>query len=274
MRAWIRILMAAFPAVVLTSCGGPEFQAVPGGDEASTMTFDGSPQAADSQGADGPYDGRAGSDVVSLVTDAGSDVPSPPESGLDGGGAHDTSALEVGPPDGGPGETTIDMTPSKDAYVEDGLSADTNFGASSQLRVKGNDGVTLDRNTWLSFDISGFSSVSSAKLSVWVVTIDTGNTNPVPNEFLYAPTASDGWSESTIAWNTAPAAGQQVAQTTVVDSQLNTWVEVDVTVPVSTDSDGVSTIVITSPPYTGRGLTYSSREGANRPVLRVTGIPR
>jgi hypothetical protein len=104
--------------------------------------------------------------------------------------------------------------------------------------------------------------------------LDTGNTNGIPNEILYAPTASDRWIESTITWNTAPASGERVVMTTVTDSQLNTWIEVDVTIPVSTDSDGVATFVVTSPQYTGRGLTYSSREGAYKPILRITGIQR
>ena len=43
---------------------------------------------------------------------------------------------------------------------------------------------------------------------------------------------------------------------------------------VATDSDGVATFVVTSPQYTGRGLTYSSREGAYKPILRITGIQR
>ena len=167
---------------------------------------------------------------------------------------------------------TIDLTPSKDAYVEDGASADTNFGAAAQLRVKGNDGATLDRKTWLSFDTSGFAKVTNASLRLWVVSIDTGNTNPVPIQYLYA--ATDGWSETTLTWNDAPATGAQVAQTVVVDAELGTWVEVDVTSAIAADTDGTATIVVTSPPNTGRGLTYSSREGAEKPALHVTGTPR
>ena len=48
--------------------------------------------------------------------------------------------------------------------------------------------------------------------------------------------------------------------------------EFDVTTGVSADSDGSATFVVTSPQNTGRGLTYSSREGTSKPVLRVTGI--
>jgi hypothetical protein len=257
MRRLIAILIAALQAAALLSCGGPEFHVAT--DLEPTSRPDG---GGDDASADG------GGSLETGPREANTAETGPPEA----------NAPEMGPPEtgaaDGPAATTIDLTPSKDAYVEDGPSVDTNFGASAQLRVKGNDGLTLDRNSWLSFDVSGFSSVSAASLRLWVVTIDTGNTNPIPNQFLYAPTASDGWTENTVTWSTAPAAGQQVAQTTVVDAQLNTWVEVDVTAPVSTDSDGVATFVVTSPQYTGRGLTYSSREGANKPVLRVTGVPR
>jgi hypothetical protein len=264
MRAWIGILIAACELGLLTSCGGVEFQAAMSRQDASMPPFDGSPPEADAWGADAPYEIGAASDVARPRPDAGPDASPPLEIGVADTGAPDTGSME----------TTIDLTPSKDAYVEDGASVDTAFGASAQLRVKGNSGGTLDRNSWVSFDISGFSSVSGARLRLWVVTLDTGNTNGIPNEILYAPTASDGWIESTMTWNAAPPSGQQVVMTTVTDSQLDTWVEVDVTVPVSTDSDGVATFVVTSPQYTGRGLTYSSREGAYKPILRITGIQR
>ena len=236
-RTAIALLIAA-PAPALASCGGAEFRAVPS-----------SPDA----GVDVSDDGHP-----------------PPQASAPEVGTSDVEAAS----DAGSAETTIDLTPSKDAYVEDGALASTSFGASAQLRVKGNSGGTLDRNSWLSFDISGFSSVRIARLRLWVVSLDTGNTNPIPNDVSYAPTTSDGWSESMLTWNTAPAAGPQVATAIVADAQLDTWIEFDVTAPVSTDADGVATLVVTSPPYTGRGLTYSSREGADKPVLRVTGLPR
>jgi hypothetical protein len=231
-------LLIASPAPALASCGGAEFRAVPS-----------SPDA----GVDVSDDGHP-----------------PPEASAPEVGTSDVEEAS----DAGPAETTIDLTPSKDAYVEDGALASTSFSASAQLRVKGNSGGTLDRNSWLSFDVSGFSSVRVARLRLWVVSLDTGNTNPIPNDVSYAPTTSDGWSESMLTWSTAPAAGPQVATAIVADAQLDTWIEIDVTAPVSTDADGVATFVVTSPPYTGRGLTYSSREGADKPILRVTGLPR
>jgi len=250
-RTAIALLIAA-PAPALASCGGAEFRAVPSSPDAGVdVSDDGHPPPQASAPEVGTSDVEAASDA----------------------GSAETTIVEAAS-DAGSAETTIDLTPSKDAYVEDGALASTSFGASAQLRVKGNSGGTLDRNSWLSFDISGFSSVRIARLRLWVVSLDTGNTNPIPNDVSYAPTTSDGWSESMLTWNTAPAAGPQVATAIVADAQLDTWIEFDVTAPVSTDADGVATLVVTSPPYTGRGLTYSSREGADKPVLRVTGLPR
>jgi len=243
-----RLLATLLAAAAFTSCGGAEFRAAAGSPDAGVDVAD-----------DGPPEACAPEVWASDVGAA-----------LDAAATSDADSAS----EGGRAETTVDLTPSKDAYVEDGTLADTNFGASAQLRVKGNSGGTLDRSSWLSFDVSGFASVSGARLRLWVVSLDTGNTNPIPNDLAYAPTASDGWSESTLTWNSAPAAGPHVASTIVSDAQLDAWVEVDVTAPVATDSDGVATLVVTSPQLTGRGLTYSSREGADKPVLRVTGIPR
>ena len=189
---------------------------------------------------------------------------STPEAGLDAEAGRDAEAGVV---------TTIDLTPSKDSYVEDD-SVDTNFGTSAQLRVKGNSGGTLDRNTWLSFDIHAFASVTSAHLRLMVVSLDTGNTNPIPIMIDYAPSASDSWGESTLTWNNSPPGGPNVAQKTVVDADLGTWIDVDVTAAVAADTDGVATFFLTSPQLTGRGLTYSSREGATKPVLHLTGVAR
>ncbi|HEY8075565.1 MAG TPA: DNRLRE domain-containing protein [Labilithrix sp.] len=192
------------------------------------------------------------------------------DAGPDAGGSD--AALEAAAEAGPEASTTIDLTPSKDAYVEDGTSVDTSFGTSAQLRVKGNSGGMLDRSSWLSFDIHAFTSVTSARLRLSVVSLDTGNTDPIPNLIEYAPTTSDGWDESTLTWNDAPPAGPVVAQRTVTDADLGMSVEFDVTAAVAADTDGVATFVVTSPPSTGRGLTYSSREGLTKPVLRVTGI--
>jgi hypothetical protein len=264
MRAFMTMSLA-----VLASCVGDQFvatsdagnsdageaEAPTSGADASTQDADASTQDADALTRDADV-GTGDGDAAAANTDA------PHDAGVD-----------IAQPEGS-GPTTVDLTPSKDAYVEDGPSVNTNFGAADQLRVKGNAAGMLDRNSWLSFDISGFASVSAAKLRIFVVSLDMGNTDPIPNQFFHAPTSSDGWSESTMTWSTAPAIGQEIAQTTVVDAQLATWVEVDVTPGLTTDSDSIATFVIESPQNTGRGLTYSSREGANKPILRVTGVLR
>lgn len=192
------------------------------------------------------------------------------DAGLFDGGAADATSDTAS----GPVETTTDLTPTKDAYVQDGTSADTNFGTDVKLIVKASGTVGVNRNSWLSFDVSGYSKIRVTKLRLFVLSLDFATTNTIPALLFYAPTASDGWPETGITWHNAPAMGSQVGSVDISDSSVGTWVEYDVTVPVSMETDGVSTFVITSTPQTNRAALLSSREGGNPPVLRITGIHR
>jgi hypothetical protein len=193
------------------------------------------------------------------VGDAGSDATvadAPATDSADGGT----------PESGGP---TTDVNPTKDAYVEDGTNANANFGTSTQLIVKTRSAVGTNRNTWVTFDIAPFTNITSAVLRLYVSNLDMANQNTIPLIVMYAPTASDGWSETGITWNNVPASGMQIAQGSVDSAALGTWIEVDVTTAVRADTDGASTFVITSTPATNRGALFSSREGPQPPVLRV-----
>jgi hypothetical protein len=238
--------------------------------------------AADvSTGVDGEPPDDAGAAVDTgpgesgAPAEAGAPEVGPPETGAPETSAPpETGAPEAGVPETGPVLTTLDLRATKDAYVQDGASVNSNFGTDPTLMVKTHNTGSLDRNTWLSFDISGFSVIVGAKLRLFVLSLDTANSNPVPNLVSYAPTASDGWSETGITWNNAPASGNQVAMTTVTDPQIGGWVEIDVSTSVAVDSDGVATFMITSTPTTNRGAIYASRDNgtaSEAPVLRVTG---
>jgi hypothetical protein len=202
----------------------------------------------------------------------GDDASSAPEGAGPESGPREAAASEAATPDAA--TSTTDSNPTKDAYVEDATQAGTNFGTDTHLIVKTKPTAGLNRNTWITFDISGYSSVTAARLRLYVVSLDGANSNAVPVVLSYAPTASDGWNEHTITWNTAPAAGAVFGMTTVSDAMIGAWIEVDVTAPVQGDTDGLATFVATSTPATNRGVTFSSRDGASPPVLRITGTRR
>jgi hypothetical protein len=168
-----------------------------------------------------------------------------------------------------PPPSTKNLNPTKDAYVRGGAYAAANFGTAPDLIVKNGSNASYDRNSWLSFDTSGLSHVTSAKLRLYAKSLDTANANTVPVTVSFAP-SSDAWGETTIAWNNAPAMGGGVGVAQVTSASAGTWIEYDVTSSVQATTDGVATFVLTAAPGSNRGVDFGSREDADPPVLVVT----
>jgi hypothetical protein len=205
---------------------------------------------------DGPGDDGGG---------VGGDVGVPEAPSVDAGSQDGTQ-------DAVPLVVTLALTPTRDAYVEDGTSAGTNFGTTTQLVVKSSSTAGVNRNSWLSFDTSGFSGISSATLRLFVTSTQTTATNTIPVLLYYPPASSHSWSETTITWNNAPPAGSDMLSTVNVnDPQVGTWVEFDVTAAVAGETDSTPTFMLTSTAATNRDVMFSSREGAQPPVLQITG---
>jgi hypothetical protein len=161
----------------------------------------------------------------------------------------------------------VDLNPSKDAFVNGGSNAGTNYGTAVDLVVKGTGSVNYVRNTWLSFDLTGHTGIASAKLRLFVKSIDLNNTNVVRADLFISPT--DSWGETTITWSTAPLPGAKIGSTTVTDATVNTWIEFDVTAAVQGETDGAVTFVMIGD-LTDRAFRMGSREDVMKPVLRIT----
>jgi beta-glucanase (GH16 family) len=171
-----------------------------------------------------------------------------------------------------PGGSTVDLSPSKDAYVRSGAYANTNYGTSVNLTLKGNasTGSNYSRNDWITFNLSGYSNITSAKLRLYVKAVGTENTNPVPANLLFASgSASDSWSETGITWNNAPPAGMPIGLLSILTATAGTWIEYDVTSSVRAETDGAATFTITTTSSSNRGVEFASREDPMKPVLRI-----
>jgi hypothetical protein len=187
-------------------------------------------------------------------------------------GPADSANADVGPRDSS-GPTTTDLPPTQDAYVQDTPYADTNFGTSTQLIVKTRSMPGTNRNSWLSFDVAGFTAITAAKLRLYVNSLDTANTNTIPVVLYYPPDSADSWTATTITWNSAPSYGTNLLGTVnVSDPQIGTWIEYDVTAAVAADANGIATFVLTSTPATNRGAIFDSSRSTASPVLRITGV--
>jgi hypothetical protein len=227
------------------------------GHDASDPSDANAPGEVEADGSGGTGPDVAGGDS-SALPDAGDESSALPDAG------GESSAL----PDAGDLATT-DQTPTKDAYVRDGAYVTTNFGSDVALAIK-SVGAGFSRRTWVTFDIRHFTSITAAKLRLFVDSLDNVATNAVLARVFSTPASSNGWGELTITWKNAPAIGQQIASNSVGTPNVGTWVEWDVTSAVQTEIGGMFTLVIEAQ-GSSRLALFSSREGMYPPVLRITG---
>jgi PKD repeat protein len=148
--------------------------------------------------------------------------------------------------------------PTADAYVKSS-SASSNYGTSSELRVKASD---TTYRSYLRFDVGSLAgpAVISARLRLFT-------TDSSPDGGALYPVASS-WTESGITWATAPAiGGAPIAAGAAVTA--GQWREIDVTSWVR----GTGTYAFALASSSSNTAYYSSRQGANPPQLVVQSNP-
>jgi hypothetical protein len=96
-------------------------------------------------------------------------------------------------------KASVTRTPAADAYVRDGTSANTNFGSATSMQIRTTGTTGSRRDAFLRLDISGFTTVSSAKLALSAHTND-GSAIAVS---AYA-VSNTTWGETSITWNNKP----------------------------------------------------------------------
>jgi fibronectin type 3 domain-containing protein len=181
-------------------------------------------------------------------------------SAVDAAGNESSKAsVSVTTPGGSGGSLTF--APTDDATV-DASQPTVNFGTASRLTVD-NSPVNY---SLLKFNVTGTPgcAVSSAKLRMTVG--NTTNDNSPYGGDLYSTT--NGWSESSVTWNTAPAAGATKVSSVATAVALNSSYFFDVA-PLIT-GDGTISVLIKSP--NSDGARYYSKESgtsAQAPQLQI-----
>ena len=160
------------------------------------------------------------------------------------------------------------MGPVADAYVNDGGSANNNFGTAVNLAVKNDGGSNTGYNriTYLKFDVHTLTNVQSAKLILTPSQVDG------VAGLAYQVWSNDNWTETGITWNNQPA-GSGVTITNISNYTLWTAVTIDVTaaVTVQATNDGLLTIQVTEPAANNTRIDFCSKEYATagyRPMLQ------
>src|SRR5439155_19870435 len=155
-----------------------------------------------------------------------------------------STAVNVTTPSAG---STLVFLPTDDAYVEQGLPT-SNFGGATSIRV---DNSPVGQSL-LKYAVTGVGTrtVVSAKLRLYCT-----NPSGFGGDFR---TTTSGWSEGTVTWNTAPAAGA-TSLATLGSVTSGVWYEVNVTGAVA--ADGTVSFRVVSP--STDGAWYSSKEGTS-----------
>lgn len=154
------------------------------------------------------------------------------------------------------------VTAEADAYVRSGSYASNNYGKASTLDVKDGNDSSNDRRSFIRFNLSGRSSATAATLQLFASSVD--GKAPV---CLHA--APDSWSDSSVTWNSAPAAGALIACSTV---SAQGWVTFDVSNYVRQElaGDRIVSFVLQDTTKGNELVRFASRDtGANAPVLEV-----
>jgi chitodextrinase len=154
--------------------------------------------------------------------------------------------------------TTLTFTATDDTYVQSS-TATTAFGSASTFFV---DNSPI-RHALIEFNVSGLGgrSIASAKLKIYC--FDDGSS--IGGEFHKL--LDNGWSESTVNFNTEPADDPTILAT-LGTVAVGTWYTIDVTPAVS----GAGPVGFKISSSSANGANYSTKEGAPgfAPQLVVT----
>jgi len=163
---------------------------------------------------------------------------------------------------------TTTLSTIADSYVGDGRSSFTNYGRTTQLLARtGATGTT--RITYLQFDLSSISTISSATLRLFGTLSQEGNSSLAVGVFA----AASSFNETRLNWSNRPAiVGSALAQTTITTASRR-WYQWDLTSYLRQQKQAGKTVVT----LVLKGLTtstsaafFNSREaGVGAPQLVI-----
>ena len=156
------------------------------------------------------------------------------------------------------------IIPSADSYIHD-VNATTNYGTSIEMVVKKGTSSNF-RKAYIKFDLtgSGLTTVSSAILRLCATSATSVSMN--------IHQVADGWTETGITWNNAPAEGTILATTSI--GTTPGYYEWDITAYVQSQlasNDKIISVVAYSANATTPTINFNSREAAsNHPELVIS----
>jgi glucose/arabinose dehydrogenase len=108
------------------------------------------------------------------------------------------------------------LTPIADAYVAEGTPT-ANFGSATVLRAK-KSATTYDSIAYLTFDLTGITTVNSAVLKLFGKLNESGSVNVTAYQV-----ANTSWGQTSITYNNRPALGAAIGNVTVSGTTGKTY---------------------------------------------------
>jgi endoglucanase len=157
--------------------------------------------------------------------------------------------------------------------VRDGILANNNYGSATELSAKRTTASGFSRETYLMFDLGSVSTINSAVLRLFGKLSDTQQPTVQTSVFSLA-NKSATWSESSITWNTKPAASTTALATATIRGTAGAWVQWDLTSFLKSEKAAGRnkvTVVLRNPVSSGPQCLFNSDDAAtNRPQIVVT----
>lgn len=158
------------------------------------------------------------------------------------------------------------ITPSDDAYVNGGNKKSINYGSDPEILVQGTQATDFRRRGFMKFDLTGYSSVTSATFNVSGKMRSGDEVAPITVTIYSIDDATDSWSEGTITDNNDPTLSSSNIITTfdALGSDEYSLFSVDLTTYVNTvlaSGHQIVSIGFKDAPKTSEQFIMSSKEG-------------
>lgn len=165
---------------------------------------------------------------------------------------------------------TVTLAPVADSFVRSGIHATENHGGEAQMAVKKASADT-NRESYLKFDISSFTTASSAKLRLFGILSDA--TDPSVQTSVFSA-LNNSWTETGINDTNKPVASASALATTTITGTTPRLYEWDITAFLQAEKAAghqFITLVLKNPNTSTSACVFNTREaGTNRPQMVVT----
>lgn len=165
---------------------------------------------------------------------------------------------------------TATLSPTADAYVQNGGNTSKNYGTATDLRIQTSGTTASNYDSYLKFDTTSVAGgITSAQLRIYAKLSASGTVSTT----AYA-VVSTTWGETTITWNNKPALGIALGSVTV-NSTTYAYKDIDVTSYVQSEFNAgrkVMSFAYRNSANSTPNITAYSKDSSNvnKPQLLIT----